>query len=234
MCDNKLPTRYIEIDLDYVPLPKEEKEEKIPDVKSTKKENTGPKAGSKDSKKDKKEKKPPAPAPIKAPICPSRIEFRVGLIKSVSKHPEADSLYVEKIDVGEPELRTVVSGLVKYMKEEELLNKKVVLVCNLKPAKMRGIESQAMVLCAELNSGEKVELITPPSDSTPGQQLSFKQGPVDKQLKSKEKVWETIQPNFRVGDDGKAGFVDDDGKVLLLNDGKGGECVSSLKDANMK
>ena len=51
------------------------------------------------------------------------------MIKSVYKHPEADSLYVEEIDVGEPELRTVVSGLVKYMKEDELL----VLYFNLIP-----------------------------------------------------------------------------------------------------
>ena len=90
------------------------------------------------------------------------------------------------------------------------------------------------MLCADLNSGEKVELISPPANSLPGQQLFFKQGTVDKQLKPKQKVWEALQPKFLVGADGKAGFLDDDGKVLVLNDGKGGECISSLKGANMK
>lgn len=67
------------------------------------------------------------------------MDLRVGKILSVERHPEADSLYVETIDLGEESgPRTVVSGLVKYMKESDLLNQFVVLLCNLKPAKMRG------------------------------------------------------------------------------------------------
>lgn len=64
------------------------------------------------------------------------------------QHPDADSLYVEKIDVGEPEPRTVVSGLVQFVPKEQLQDRLVVLLCNLKPQKMRGVESQGMVLCA--------------------------------------------------------------------------------------
>lgn len=64
------------------------------------------------------------------------------------QHPDADSLYVEKIDVGEPEPRTVVSGLVQFVPREQLQDRLVVLLCNLKPQKMRGVESQGMVLCA--------------------------------------------------------------------------------------
>lgn len=66
------------------------------------------------------------------------------------QHPDADSLYLEKIDVGEPEPRTVVSGLVAYVSQEELQDRTVLLLCNLKPQKMRGIESQAMLLCASM------------------------------------------------------------------------------------
>lgn len=66
----------------------------------------------------------------------------------VRQHPDADSLYVEKIDVGEPEPRTVVSGLVQFVPREQLQDRLVVLLCNLKPQKMRGVESQGMVLCA--------------------------------------------------------------------------------------
>lgn len=66
----------------------------------------------------------------------------------VTRHPDADSLYVEKIDVGEEKPRTVISGLVNFISIEELQDRLVVVLCNLKPSKMRGIESQGMVLCA--------------------------------------------------------------------------------------
>ncbi|KFV40370.1 Tyrosine--tRNA ligase, cytoplasmic, partial [Gavia stellata] len=81
-------------------------------------------------------------------VVPSRLDIRVGKVISVQKHPDADSLYVEKIDVGEPEPRTVVSGLVQFVPKEQLQDRLVVLLCNLKPQKMRGVESQGMVLCA--------------------------------------------------------------------------------------
>lgn len=66
----------------------------------------------------------------------------------MSKHPDADSLYVEKIDLGEAVPRTIVSGLAKYVPIEQMENRLVAVLCNLKPAKMRGVESQGMVLCA--------------------------------------------------------------------------------------
>lgn len=78
---------------------------------------------------------------------PHRLDIRVGRVVEVSKHPDADTLYVERIDVGEAEPRTVVSGLAKFVPIEEMLNRSVVVLCNLKPAKMRGVESKGMVLC---------------------------------------------------------------------------------------
>lgn len=68
----------------------------------------------------------------------------------MSKHPEADSLYVEKIDLGEEKPRTIVSGLVNFIPIEQMQDRMVVVLCNLKAAKMRGIESQGMVLCASV------------------------------------------------------------------------------------
>lgn len=79
---------------------------------------------------------------------PHRLDIRVGKIVDVSKHPDADTLYVEKIDLGEATPRTIVSGLAKYVPLEEMQNRSVAVLCNLKPAKMRGVESQGMVLCA--------------------------------------------------------------------------------------
>ncbi|KAK4759225.1 hypothetical protein SAY87_022356 [Trapa incisa] len=83
-----------------------------------------------------------------AEISISRVDICVGLITKVQKHPDADSLYVEEIDVGEAQCHTVVSGLVNYMPLEEMQNRKVCVICNLKPASMKGIKSHAMVLAA--------------------------------------------------------------------------------------
>lgn len=76
------------------------------------------------------------------------MDIRVGKIVEISRHPDADALYVEKIDLGEEKPRTVVSGLVNFVPIEQMENRLVVVLCNLKPAKMRGIESNGMVLCA--------------------------------------------------------------------------------------
>lgn len=76
-----------------------------------------------------------------------KVKLKVAKILSVEKIPDAKKLYKLQVDLGY-EKRTVVSGLVPYYKEEELLGKKVVLVSNLKPAKLRGIESNGMILAA--------------------------------------------------------------------------------------
>lgn len=104
---------------------------------------------------------------------PSKLEIRVGTIVSVKRHPDAETLYVEEVDVGDGVPRTVVSGLVKYIKEEDFHGQKVLLLMNLKPAKMRGIESQAMVLCATSSDGNTVELVQPPLSSEPGDVATF-------------------------------------------------------------
>ena len=62
----------------------------------------------------------------------------------VEKHPDADALYVEKVDVGEEKPRTIVSGLVKHVPIEEMSGRIAVFLLNLKPAKMRGVMSEGM------------------------------------------------------------------------------------------
>lgn len=78
----------------------------------------------KTSKKDRVKKsgdaKLKAAAAVEAEISITRLDIRVGLITKAQKHPDADSLYVEEIDVGEPQPRTVVSGLVKYIPLENM------------------------------------------------------------------------------------------------------------------
>ena len=86
-----------------------------------------------------------APKKVKGPpskaveeIIPSRLNIKVGKIIEVSKHPEAEALYIEKIDLGEEKPRTIVSGLVNFVPIEEMRDRMVVVLCNLKPAKLKG------------------------------------------------------------------------------------------------
>ncbi|XP_031442226.1 tyrosine--tRNA ligase, cytoplasmic isoform X2 [Clupea harengus] len=135
-------------------------------------------------------------------VIPSKLDIRVGRIISVEKHPDADSLYLEKIDVGEAEPRTVVSGLVAYISQEALQDRLVVLLCNLKPQKMRGIESQAMLLCASVE-GEprRVEPLDPPEGSSPGERVfveGYESGAPEDELKPKKKMFEKIQVDLKI------------------------------------
>ena len=81
-------------------------------------------------------------------IKPHCLDIRVGKIVDVEKHPNAENLYVSKVDIGEESLRTIVSGLVHFYSVDELQNRMVVVLCNLKPIKMKSIESAGMILCA--------------------------------------------------------------------------------------
>lgn len=77
-------------------------------------------------------------------LTTSWFEIYVGFMQ----HPDADSLYVEEVDLGEDKPRTVVSGLVKYLSINQLQDRLGVFLLNLKPGKMRGVESSAMLMCA--------------------------------------------------------------------------------------
>ena len=77
-----------------------------------------------------------------------KVSLKVGQIKSVEKVENSDKLYKLSVDLGEEKERTIVSGLVKYYSETELLGKQVVVVANLKKAKLRGVESEGMLLAA--------------------------------------------------------------------------------------
>ncbi len=77
-----------------------------------------------------------------------KVEMKVGQIIEISRVEGADKLYKLMVDVGEEENRQIVTGLVPFYEENELLDKKVIVVTNLKPAKFRGEESNGMILAA--------------------------------------------------------------------------------------
>lgn len=90
----------------------------------------------------------------------ARLELRVGKIVQVKRHDNADKLYIVQVNVGERTLQTVTS-LVPYYREDALMGKTVVVLCNLQKAKMRGETSECMLLCAETDDGSESVLLTP-------------------------------------------------------------------------
>ena len=77
----------------------------------------------------------------------AKIELRVGTVVSCEKHPKADRLLVSQVKVGS-EMRQIVSGIAEWYKPEEMVGKDLIVVCNLSPVKLRGVESQGMILAA--------------------------------------------------------------------------------------
>ncbi|WAR18916.1 AIMP1-like protein [Mya arenaria] len=145
-------------------------------------------------------------AEVDRPIDISRLDLRVGKIVEVKKHPDADSLYVEEVDLGEGQPRTIVSGLVKHIPIEEMRGRLAVFMCNLKAAKMRGILSNGMIMCA--SCPEKVEILVPPPGAQVGDRVRAKDfpGEPDALLNPKKKIWETLKPDLRTDGDRVAAY----------------------------
>lgn len=204
-------------------------------------------------------------------ITPAQIDLRVGHILYCRPHPDADSLFVSVINMGDaadspvvtkpsdieavlpadvlaanqplPPCRTVCSGLNGLVPIEEMQGRKVIVVANLKPVKMRGIMSAAMVLAASPKPAadadpaaghkkERVELVAPPAGVEAGEKVFFEgyEGTPEAQLNPKKKVWEQIQPGFATSEeDGtvlfdrvKAGWESEEGgkgKAKATNEG---------------
>jgi len=112
----------------------------------------------------------PPPGPAKITIDDFRkLEFKTGKVLECVPHSNADKLFVMKVDVG-GETRQIVSGIRAYYQPEELVGKTVVVVTNLQPAMLRGIESQGMVLAA--SGAGTVSLLTPVREVPPGSKVS--------------------------------------------------------------
>lgn len=98
------------------------------------------------------------------------IDLRVAEIKAAEDHPNADNLLVLKIDIGiEGKEKQIVAGIKKYYTPEQLIGKKTIVVNNLAPSVIRGIESQGMLLAAR--NGKDVVLITTERDIKPGSRV---------------------------------------------------------------
>jgi methionine--tRNA ligase beta chain len=78
-----------------------------------------------------------------------KLDIRIGMIVQIERVKGSDKLYVIQVDMGD-HTRQILSSLVDYYSEEEMMGKRIAVVCNLKPAKMFGLASNGMLLCAEI------------------------------------------------------------------------------------
>jgi|TARA_Y100000310_G_scaffold304443_1_gene343620 tRNA-binding protein len=101
-----------------------------------------------------------------------KLEMRVGQIKEVERVPDSDKLYKMQVDVGKEKPIQIVTSLVDFYSLEELKDKKIVVLVNLEPAKLRGETSEGMLLCAETGDESKVILLAPEKDIENGAEVT--------------------------------------------------------------
>merc|ERR1711916_308577 len=118
-----------------------------------KKEKNAPQQAMKEDKKKKE-----APKKVEGDIFPL-LDLRVGKVLEVKAHPDSGKIFIEKIDVGEAEPRTILSGLRQFVKAEDFVNRNVLVICNLKPRKIVGIPSNGMVMCCSNADHSAVTLV---------------------------------------------------------------------------
>ena len=113
---------------------------------------------------------PPPPTESPTPVVASdeidietfaKIKFRIATVEKVDPIPKAKKLYQIQVDVGELGKRQIVSGIAPYYTPEELIGRQIVIVANLKPAKLMGVESQGMLMAASTESDGVLALLTP-------------------------------------------------------------------------
>jgi methionyl-tRNA synthetase len=159
-------------DKNYQPLFKRLDIEEIIEQEQSLVEQSKPSAighGVKGGKKEKKNMKEVQPEGITYLEFETfmEVELRVGKIVSVEDHPNADRLYVVKLEDGTDSQRTICAGIKEYYSIEDLVNKSVVFVANLKPRPLRGVVSEGMMLAADDGNGA-VKLVTIYGDISTG------------------------------------------------------------------
>lgn len=138
----------------------------------------------------------------------TKMDIRVGQIVKVWNHPDADKLFCEEIDVGEESgPRQIASGLRGHYELADMENKKVLVVCNLKAAKIVGFASNGMVLAAKSPDGSKVELVCPPVDAEIGERIfidGISGDPFSPAQVKKKKTWDAVAKELKTGNGGVA------------------------------
>jgi methionyl-tRNA synthetase len=101
----------------------------------------------------------------------AKVQLRVGRVLDAQNHPNADKLVVLKVDLGDQQ-RQIVAGIRPYYSPEQLVGRNIVVVTNLAPRTMRGMESQGMLLAASTADRSRVVILTTESEVPPGSGVS--------------------------------------------------------------
>lgn len=167
-----------------------------------------------------------------------KLDLRVGKVLKAEDHPNADKLYKLTVDVGDPEPRTICAGLKAFYTPEELTGREAVVVYNLAPKPLRGVESCGMLLAAddEALGGNTVVLLKPSKEVPPGSRFDCGLGGGSKTIDYK-KDFATVVLKVSSVIGGKivsegvpaevpegiatVAYTEDSGKVLVLGDGNG-------------
>jgi len=149
----------------------------------------------------------------------SKAHLQVARLVTVDKHPQADKLYVCQVDIGAPDnRRQLVSGIVDYYTPAQLLNRLVITITNLAKAKLRGVESNVMLLAGDDSKTSKenrVILLDPPVGSEVGDRVYLEGGTISEASGNLKKEWEIIVSKLAVIDN-KATYT---GKAMITHKG---------------
>ena len=172
-----------------------------------------------------------------------KLDLRVGKIVSAEDHPDAEKLFLMKVDIGEGSPRQIVAGLRAYYTKEQLIGRKMILASNLKPAKLRGYMSEGMVLAAddEAIGGKSVQLLRPTKDVPVGTKMNsgMDNSSAEIEIKDFQKVkiivskaadkkltCNLMEINIPEGAPGRIAAVIDGEKAIALSDGK--DCLATV------
>ncbi len=101
-----------------------------------------------------------------------KLQLQVGKIIKVDRVPKTDKLYRLQVDIGKQKPIQIITGLVPYYTDKELINKKIIVLVNLMPAKFAGILSEGMLLCAEKKDASQCVLLTVDKDIAVGTNIT--------------------------------------------------------------
>ena len=151
--------------------------------------------------------------------------MRVGRIVKIEKNPISDKLYNEQVDMGNGEVRGIASGLQKHMSIEDLQDRLVLVLANLKPKKLAEYMSHGMILCPELTDPVVIEMFNLPEGTEIGDRVGaegFEMKPLDE---ISSKVWERVKKGLSIDEEGNANF-----NGALLRTEKGVVKAPSIKN----
>mmetsp|Transcript_43286 Transcript_43286/g.71520 ORF Transcript_43286/g.71520 Transcript_43286/m.71520 type:complete len:299 (-) Transcript_43286:68-964(-) len=217
------------------PKPKQSQSpQKQQQMQSEKPEQQQQKGKQKQKQKKQKQKQQPSANDNNLPAI-GRCVFVVGKVVEISEHPDADSMYVEMIDIGEEKPRQICSGIKGKVSMEEMRGVMCLVFSNLKPAKLRGVESAGMLLAASNDDKSKLEIVRPPKDAVIGERVNLEDEDLTQykptnlvKILKKGNPWNEIKDKLRINDKGIACF---DGRPFKTS--KGPLTAATLRNARI-